>query len=379
MSSAGSPQSYNNNPQTRVAIHCLQELLELLHPDPTPDVFTLTSLQYRYKLHENMNLAAIQDIEQSQRINRALGDYRQSGLNEFHIGLIYLYWGECYAAEKQFVMAWRHWSMAHGQVADLSLSLLGRGYAEGLAHHYEAALVSFGKVGRYFDRLPQQPSIQMNFYVKLQRYLREAQELCSQKMRQRPIEVPEESGQLREGNGFEEESQHTPPEETTTADEPAQESGETHEPPPPRTNLSDDPLPIDGHVKVDGRYRWYLVERRQTDDFIPQIHSQDWLLVFMQPDQSDLTHTEEQPIVIVCQSVSGSTIHLRPHPSEQIGQGYRIYLRESRGESWSFVRNPETGEVFLTPEGREDVVNLEKIIGIVVGLWRPAKQMVDDQ
>ncbi|HRQ40191.1 MAG TPA: hypothetical protein PLD25_19955 [Chloroflexota bacterium] len=376
MSSAGSSKSYNNNAQTRVAIHCLQELLEILHPDPTPDIFTLNSLQYRYKLHENISLAAIRDIEQAQRINRALGDYRQSGLNEFHIGLIYLYWGECYAAEKQFEMAWRHWSMDHGQVADMSLSLLGRGFAQGLADHEEAAMVSFGKAGRYLERLPQPTSVQMNFYAKMRPCLREAQEWFSEKMRQRPsAEV--EPGQTEATT--EAESPSAPPEETATVLEPPVDSGENYEPPPPRTNLSDDPLPIDGHVKLDGRYRWYLVERRQTDGFIPQIHSQDWLLVFMQPDQSDLAHTEEQPIVIVCQSDSGSTIHLRPHPSEQVRQGYRIYLRESRGESWSFMRNQETGEVFLTPEGREDVVNLEKIIGIVVGLWRPAKQMVDDR
>ncbi len=374
MSSAGSSKSYNNNPQTRVAVHCLQELLEILHPDPTPDIFTLNSLQYRYKLHENMNLAAIRDIEQSQRINRALGDYRQSGLNEFHVGLIYLYWGECYAAEKQFEMAWRHWSMDHGQVADMSLSLLGRGFAQGLGDHDEAAMVSFGKARRYLERMSQPTSVQMNFYARIQPCLREAQEFFSAKMRQRPpAEV--EPGQVEPAP--EAESQPGPADEATTAAEAPQDSDESYEPPPPRTNLSDDPLPIDGHVKVDGRYRWYLVERRQTDGFIPQIHSQDWLLVFMQPDQSDLAHTEEQPIVIVCQSGSGSTIHLRPHPSEQVTQGYRIYLRESRGEGWSFKRNPETGEIFLTPEGREDVVDLEKIIGIVVGLWRPAKQMVD--
>ncbi|NJN54297.1 MAG: hypothetical protein HC804_05780 [Anaerolineae bacterium] len=136
--------------------------------------------------------------------------------------------------------------------------------------------------------------------------------------------------------------------------------------------MSDDPMPLDGHVKVDGRYRWYLVEQRQADNYITHIQSQDWLLVSMQPDQSDLAHVEERPIVIVCQSRSGSTIHLRPHPSEKVTQGHRIYLREQRDENWSFVRNADTGEVFLTPEGRPDVVDLEKIIGIVVGLWRPS-------
>lgn len=373
MSSAGSPQSYNRNAQTRIAVHCLQELLETLHPDPTPDIFTLTSLQYRYKLHENISLAAIRDIEQSQRINRALGDYRQSGLNEFHVGLIYLYWGECYAAEKQFEMAWRHWSMDHGQIADMSLSLLGRGFAQGLAHHYEAAMVSFGKVGRYLERLAQPTSVQMNFYAKMQECLREAQETFSEMMRQQP---PAESALEHAEPQPDEAAASTAPEEPETADETAAETGEKQEPPPPRTNLSDDPLPVDGHMKVDGRYRWYLVERRQADDFIPQIQSQDWLLVFTQPDQTDLTHHDEQPIVIVCQSQTGGTILLRPHPSEQMAHGRRIYLREWPGESWSFVRHPETQEIFLTPADGHDVVDLEKLIGIVVGLWRPAAQMV---
>jgi hypothetical protein len=152
------------------------------------------------------------------------------------------------------------------------------------------------------------------------------------------------------------------------------ESGQSV-PQPPRTNLSDDPMPVDGHAKADGRYRWYLVENRQADQLMPQIRPNDWLLVFTEPDQSDLSPTDDQPIVVVCQSTSGGTIHLRPHPSEQISHRYRIYLRELTTKIGPFVRNQGTGEIFFPPAGQE-FADLTKIIGIVVGLWRPTSQVI---
>lgn len=373
MSSAGSPLSYNNNVDTRKAIHYLQDLLDILHPDPTPDVLTLNSLEYRYKLHDGLNQAAIRDIEQSQHINRAIGDYWQSGLNEFHIGLIYLFWGECHAAEKEFDLAWRHWSIGHEQLADLALALFGRGYAQEISHHHEAAMISYAKTRRYLERMPLNTDTQATFHGLMESYLREAQQTLRDKMRHLSV------SEVEQGPPEDEANEGVVPVAEAVDDRHGEYREDTGQPPipqPPRTNLSDDPLPLDGHEKVDGRYRWYLVEQRQLDGFIPQIQSQDWLLVFTQPDQSDLAYRGEQPIVIVCQSESSSTIMLRPHPSEQMAHGRRIYLREWPGESWSFVRHPDSGEIFLTPADGQDVVDLEKLIGIVIGLWRPSAQVV---
>ncbi|NJN54296.1 MAG: hypothetical protein HC804_05775 [Anaerolineae bacterium] len=101
--------------------------------------------------NDGLNVAALRGIEQAQRINRDLGEYKQSGLNEFHIGIIYLYWGECHAAEKGFDLAWRHWSMAHEQLADLALSLFGRGWAQEIFRHEEAAMISYAKSTALFE------------------------------------------------------------------------------------------------------------------------------------------------------------------------------------------------------------------------------------
>lgn len=322
MSSAGSPQSYNNNPQTRVAVHRLQELLELLHPDPTPDVFTLNSLQYRYKLHENMNLAAIRDIEQSQRINRALGDYRQSGLNEFHIGLIYLYWGECYAAEKQFEMSRRHWSMDHGQVADLCLSLFGRGYAQGLAHHYETAMVSLGKAGRCLERMPQPTSVQMNFYARMLPYLRGAQELFSEKMRQWPTEDVQRT-------------------QTHTAS---------------NWNFPD-PHDFAEHCL------WYEVEVKQDDSFV-NIGEETLLLV--NGDVANHKYKQNELVVVVKNNVLGGSVSLRPLLSSAPFQ--RIYLATTQFEGrWT---RDVTGRVSLSPELKQIPVYHNEVLGIVVGFWQ---------
>lgn len=43
----------------------------------------------------------------------------------------------------------------------------------------------------------------------------------------------------------------------------------------------------------------------------------------------------------------------------------------------TFARNQATGEMSIPAAGQEEFVDLTKIIGIVVGLWRPTSQMVN--
>lgn len=371
----GRDHSYENSAQTRTAIHWLHDLIKILYPDPKPDVFTLDSFEFRYRLH-GLNQTAIQKIEQSQRINRELRDYVQSGLNEFHIGLIYLYWGECHAAEKQFDQAWRQWSFVNEPGAS-SLAHLGQGFAQEFVHHDEAAMICYGKAWRDLRHMPVTAPNLFHFRERIEQCLEEAQEALREKMDSQPAAEPAAQTAQAADRHAQTEAEPPPPQDSEETSESSEGPQET--PPPPRTNLSDDPMPVDGHEKVDGRYRWYLVEGRQTDDLMPQIHPNDWLLVAMQPDQSDLSPTEEQPIVIVCQSESGGTIHLRPHPSEQTSHRHRIYLRELKEQTGQFIRNPETGKIFFPStalSAGQGVVDLTEIIGIVVGLWRPTSQMI---
>lgn len=374
MNENGLPLSYENNPETTAAVHHLRDLIKLRFPDPKADVFTLDSFEYRYKLH-GLNQMAIQDIERSQRINRALRDFFQSGLNEFHIGLIYLYWGQCHAAEKQFEMAWRQWSFVH-EPGGSSVAQMGRGYAQQLVHQYEEAMISFGKASRELSKASQ--DVRFDFCEKMEKYLDEARGILIEKMHPLPdidTEPPESetlgefpTSDIQESEAVE--VQAEPLEEGHLYED---DGTEVDVPPPRLSNLSDDPMPIDGHSKEDDSYRWYVVEERMSDNFMPQFHAGDWLLVHMEPEQSDVAPTPGEPVVIVSETESGSTIHLKPHASESNAHG-RIYLRTVTAQEGAFYRDTETGEV--QPQF-ERVVQEFDILGVVIGLWRPTAKVIN--
>jgi hypothetical protein len=339
----------------------------MLYPDPDPDIFTLDSFNFVHKL-KGLNQTAVQRMEQSQRIIRALGDFRLNGLNEFHIGLIYLYWGEYHAAEKQFDQARRQWLVVH-EPAGLSLTYLGCGYAQELAHHQEAALISYAKAWQGLARLRHLPTGNYGrFYAQIEQCIRTAQEGLRDQMHQPPEPATPAT--------------QTPPvtinEEEVTAATPAPTVTAVSSVPMPHSNLQDDPIPVDGHTKQDGRYRWYMVEQRLPDNVIPHIQPKDWLLVLIRPNDSDLALTDEQPTMIVYQSESDSSIHLRPHPSEQVGHGRRICLHEVTRQTGSFTRDQATSEVLFTPAAPGHI-NLPHFIGIVVGLWRPAERVIGNR
>jgi len=357
----------------------LSSLLEILYPDPNPDVFTLDSFKFVSKLH-GLNETAVSHIEQSQRVNRALDNYKLMGLNEFHIGLIYLYCGEVHAAEKQFELARRQWMFVN-EPASLCLAYLACGFAQHMTFHYESAMSSYRKAWQNLDRIRFTPPSNRSglFREKIEKYLTDAQAELRRRMwpdpgsEEDPEQPPTEEPSPPEA---EEEQTEAAPEEIK--EDETGEQGETpvseEKIPLPRwSNLSDDPMPIDGHTKQDGRYRWYEVEKRLEDDFIPQIHLGDWLLVYTEPEQSDLSPTNEEPVVIVSEKESDSTIRLKSHPSDQNGPR-RIYLQTVTVEEGPFNRDIETGEV--RPQF-ERVLRDLNILGVVVGLWRPTAQVVN--
>jgi len=393
------PRAYFSGEDTALAVDYLTELVEILYPDPNPDVFTLASFKFAYKLHSySLSETAVHQIEQSQRIIRGLDDYKQMGLNEFHIGLIYLLCAEVHAAEKQFDRARRQWLFVD-ETASLSLAHLGCGFAQHMTFQFEAAMASYNKSWQNLGRVRfTTPSYQLEkFRTKIEKYLGEAQTELRNRMRPQPAS---ESDAEEAEETVAEETPSDPPSPEPTPDtptvveppptgppptepevaasmaeepEPAAESTVVV-PPPTWVNLSHDPMPIDGHRKEDGRYRWYEVEKRMTDEFMPQIHAGDWLLVFTKPEESDLAPTADEPVVIVSESESGSTIRLKPHPSDAQAHG-RIFLRSLTEELGSFSRDTETGEVQSL---FEQVLRDFNILGVVIGLWRPTAQVVTD-
>ncbi len=327
-----------------IAVHCLSELLDLLHPDPNPDVFTLESFMYVYKLH-GLSETAVTHIEQSQRVNRSLGNFKQMGLNELHVGLIYLFWGEYHAAEKQFDSARRQWAIDNDTAASLSLAHLGCGFAQELAYHYEAAMRSYSRARQGLDRVRfATPSEE---YGRFRQIIEQCIDDAQRTLREIMRPLPERGTVDFSGD--------------------AEEMGNI---PPPISNLSGEPMPIEGHVRVERQYHWYEVEEQTTPELLPQVQPGDWLLVYTQPEADVAALPENQPITIVYESEEDSAIVLKPHQTPtRPSPGQRIHLQKLTVQTGPFVI--EGDSAIFTREEEQIAIDLSEILGVVVGFWRP--------
>ncbi|MCP5096679.1 MAG: hypothetical protein GY943_14090, partial [Chloroflexi bacterium] len=143
--------SENIAPSAVDSTESLYQLIELLFPDPIPDILTLGDFETRYKLTKLGELAT-QAIEKSQRINHRRGNYQQIGLCEFHVGLIYFASNKYRAARQQFTLARQQWSFVDEPAAD-ALSY----FAEGVSHHfalqYELAMSKYSQARQRLSRM----------------------------------------------------------------------------------------------------------------------------------------------------------------------------------------------------------------------------------
>lgn len=391
-------QTYDNNNDIRTAVNRLTDLLEWLHPDPSPDIFTVRDYRNRYPF-TRLGPLATADIDRYQRINRAVGNHTQMGLCEYHIGLIFLHEGSLHGAAQQFGQARQHWSFVN-QPAAVSLTFLGRAVALQLANHYEAALVSVGKVPGWLERARFTPPFpewkdfqkQVKAYVaELQTSLRKQMEYSSQTAENEPGEEP--------GNGSQppldstaaapvnpqEPPQLGPAAATAAAEADTKPDGNiiTGSPTPrPILNMdkstSPSPIPIPNHFLTDGRYDWYLVEARPQTDFMSEINMGDWLLVDLQPGFSKDVQDTEQPILVVMNEEIDGTIRVRPlDTANRFQRIYLVTLADSpQGKFWV---DEETGSVAFSPEMAEIGVNRSEIIGVVVGFWRPMIEILSNE
>ena len=376
-------QSYDNNSQIRTAVNRLTELLEWLYPDPSPDIFTVRDYRNRYPF-TRLGALATDDIDRYQRINRAIGNHVQIGLCEFHIGLIYLHEADFHGAVQQFELARQQWSFV-SQPAAVSLTHLARAVALQFAHHYEAALVSVGRVASWLERsrfakpVPGWPDFEarvMAYVAELQGQLRKQME-CESKT----AESPQEEAAAEESTPDEpvvndelDTSEHPiapmpDPEAETRPDGEIITGAPT---PAPIVNLtkSDANKPIPGHQQVNQKYQWYVVEVRPSSQFMPDINHGDWLLVDMTPNFPHDVRDTEQPILIVKKEEIDDTIRVRPLAAEQrFPRIYLVTLADSL--TGSFWRDEVTGTVTFAQERGKIDVNSSEILGVVVGYWRP--------
>lgn len=362
--SAAAVNNTNNHPlRPRDAVTTLSALLERLYPEPvSPDILTLDDMLRRYRLTQ-LGSPAMRAIRQSQRINRRIGNYQSIGLCEFHIGLIFLYWGDLQGAAQQFVEARQQWAFVH-QPASVCLTHFAEGMAQHLAFSPEMAMASYGKVEHLLPRLPAAtPSDALGrFVTALQEALTEAQRALRHDIwTTPPPHAPSTETPPRQGPA-------APPDAATdAATEP--------EPPPiqadaivqqPISNLDADPnqpsCPVPAHKKINDDYQWYkVIERR--DDFLPRIQDGGWVLVNTQVENYEYNPGD---ILIVSDEAVNGSVMVQPR-GERRPYG-RIFLARLEPVG-TFTRGTDTQKVTFSADMEQVPVDLVNILGIVVGFW----------
>ncbi len=324
----------------QIVVSALTRLLEMLYPGQPPlDIITLNDIERRYPLTK-MGPPAMRAIEQAQRIMRAVGNYQQIGLCEFHVGLIYLFYHDFHGAVEQFAEARRQWSFVN-ETASVCLAYYAEGKGQELALHYEAAMACYGKVDQWLPRAPlgsAQESLQ-RFTAALATDVAQAQMALRELLRQAFPDTPMATDAPDDGRAL----------------------GRAV------------PVPVLSPIPSGDVYQWYQVMGR-GGDFLHTIPAHAWLLV----DTSARLFRHGELVIIGSNSpnLTGS-IQVKPHTQQSRFQ--RNYLgqmqEQARPEEGPFVRNVQTGEVqfrFPTEDNQ-----MTAVLGLVVGYWlgqiRPAQ------
>ncbi len=334
-----------NNEQIRQmsqlqGVDLLSDLLTHLYPDPGPDILTLADFKLRYRL-TGLGPLAIGAIQQAQRINKAIGNFEDMGLCEFHIGLIYLHWHDYQGAARQFQEARQQW-LFKDKTAAICLSHFAQGLAEHHRYAYEAALAQYGKTENTQERIQfeSSPNSRDVFLKLLDEHLKTAQQAAREALWEPTVTMP--VGKL-----------------TQT------ERPETAAPPPiisthPETSDSD--IPIPGHTKTQDPYSWYRIQTQQQDRIFADIKKQGYLLVRKQTGDHIF---EAGELIVIKSDAPGASIVLEPYlPSGQTFS--RICLARADFEG-SFTM--EAGRAKLSSNMKQIPVNHSNLLGYVIGLW----------
>ena len=334
----------------------LADLLELIYPashERNLDLITLEDIRARYRLTE-LGAPAMNAIAQARRIIRHSGGYHEIGLCEFHIGLIYLHWGDARGAAQQFAEARQQWSFVN-RMDGACLATFAQGRVRAHALEYEAAINLYHQAQREIGRLRwRTPAANLDqFRERLQALLDAAQEALREAMRPPDIESQPQPDRPPAPD----EADEAPPQGARTA---APRPGVPAIAEPTTEYRFNCPLP--GHTKPSDRYVWYQVVERLEKRFLSEIHKYTWLLV----DTSRRTGDNDEERLIVVASDKGSIV-LRPFDGENSAR-QRIHLAEY-DLTGAFSHNSEANNITLGSDIHQIPVNLNDILGVVIGMW----------
>ncbi len=300
----------DNQEAIEKSVGLLSEILDLLYPDPSPDIITLTDFKLRYRLTK-LGEPAIRALEQAQRVNRAIGDFENTGLCEFHIGLFFLNSGECRTAAQQFQTARQQWSFVD-KTAAVCLSYFAEGLALYHSYSYESALEQFGRVERNLTRIKYEPSpISRGEYLeKIKTSLNDVQKETRKILWNRDAEPPD--------------------------------------------------------IAICEGCVWYKVEEVSNNSPI-NIELGSWLVVNTQIAGHNFQ--EEELVVILKKDIDKPGIVLKPYESKQPFP--RIYFLASTQFTGRFVRDINTGNVTLLSNEELIPIHYNDVLGLIVGWYSP--------
>jgi hypothetical protein len=393
----------------RASVATLRRLLDLIFPEDTPlDILRVEDVLKRYPF-TGLGAPATAAIEQSRRIIRSRRDFTEMGLAEFHAGLIYLYWGDCYAAAQQFAAARVQWSLA-GYTPPGCLSHYAQGVALQHGYHLEAAMNQFGWTQRCLSRKlvgPQATQLAL-LMDELNALLTDGQAAIRPDLwpREAPRAVaasPGARGSGHAGTGADE----APPQPNDTPPSPSsathrasspdraspappanrQASASPPEPPVgpdskaverpgngpsvplPISNLLREPAtytagPIPGHELRDERHHWFVVHKRR-DTLLPEMTEGTWALV---DKQAKLAEDPVRELIVFGAPVGGiGSIVVKPRVA--LPSALHYYLAFA-------LPVPPGGSGLITERllvvddsGRAVRVPEAVLLGIVLGFW----------
>lgn len=399
---AGAPATHPNTQAAHERVEELNRLLaELFAEPPSPELITLENIRFRYRL-TGFGPPALSAIEQTQRLSRTWRDYGQIGLCDFHIGLIYLYYGDPRAAAAQFAIARQSW-MLDGDAAAICLSHYAQGVALRLAYHYESAMSQYGRAEKGLNR--NLAGAQAARLADISRYLDplvRREQASLREIMWPPDSAPPDvrpGGGLPGGQGNGGGPESGPPgggEANAQTGEPAPAPAGVHAerapgeqpvqdvalagvasvavdgrvaraegapvpvpisrlPVAPGDAAEEPASPVPGHRTVDDRYQWYTVHRRK-DSHLPEFVEGTWLLV-----NRDAPPPDDRALVIVSsrEPAIGSVL-VRSNPAQD-GAPLCFLGYYHPGEDEPSLILDESGKALRIPH--------MLLLGVVIGAW----------
>jgi len=390
----------------------LEVLLEMLYPElPLVDILTLSDFKFRYRF-SGLGVGAVTAIERAQRITRAIGNYDQMGLSEFHNGLIYLHERQFLGALPYFAEARRYWDFENRAPA-VCLAHFAQGVAQHGAYHFERALSHYGKVEKCMAQFPVDDATGElgAFWRALQARLVSSRESVRRQLRNleegigldgpaRHIAVTPEPPPAPIISPLEDNTPHPllPPAPTPLAPMPPARrpsSSSSAVPPagvpiirllggttPPLETQADSegetavpraPTPIPSHQNTDGHLIWMRPDPADWPEvhaFLPDIRADAYILVDRRINAYAFRHND---LVIVDDDEGAGIVPVQPQQSPTATR-YPSPIFLGKIEEPPLASGTPSGPaapkgtVKLSPDSERPLF-AEDIIGIVVGIW----------